>query len=79
MESLAERTVLLTDDIRLDFLEGAREELTNRSRRKWALIAVALVLGATAAAVAIALILRRAATTSDASDDGAAEAPKPAR
>lgn len=75
MESLTERVVVLADDVRLDFLEEAREELAGRSRRKWALIAIAFVVGAAATAVGIAFILRGATTPSEASDDGAAPPP----
>jgi hypothetical protein len=75
MSSLTERAVLLADDVRLDFLEEAREELAGRSRRKWALIAIAFVAGGAATAVGIAFILRRATNPHETSDDGAAAEP----
>ena len=71
--SLTERVGLLADNARLDFLEEAREELASRSRRKWALVAIAFVLGATASAVAIAFILQRAADPTEAPDEGVPE------
>ena len=77
-ESLTERAVLLADDVRLDFLEEAREELAGRTPRRWALIAIAFVAGAAATAAGIAFILRRATKPSEAPENGAAESPTPA-
>ena len=73
MSSLTDRAVLLADDVRLDFLEEAREELAGRSRRKWALVAIAFVVGAAATAVGIAFMLRGATSQDETPDDGAAK------
>ena len=72
MDSLAERTILLADDVRLDFLEEARNELVGKSRRKWALILIAFVLGAAAMAVGVAFILRRRVAATEVPDESAA-------
>ena len=81
MESLTERAVLIADGMRVDFLEEARDELTGQSRRKWALLIVAFVLGAAAVLAAIVFDVRRSANVniSEATDENsAATSPDPA-
>ena len=63
---------MLADDVRLDFLEEARNELVGKSRRKWALILIAFVLGAAAMAVGVAFILRRRVAATEVPDESAA-------
>lgn len=76
MESLSERALLFADDARLNYLEEARAELTGQSRRKWALLLAALVIGAAVALIVMAISVRRAVETDSGTDaDTAAAAP----
>jgi hypothetical protein len=72
LEDLTERVVLLGGDVRVDLLEDAREKLTGRSRRKWALIMIAFLVGAGFATVAIERIFHRVTETNERSDEVAA-------
>ena len=60
MESLAERAVLLADDMRVDFFDEARKSSAVGPDKRWALVVAAFVLGAVVAMIAIAFNLRRA-------------------
>jgi hypothetical protein len=55
---ILERTVLLPDDVRRDFLEEVESELSGRSRGKWALLVVAFVTGAVCATFVLARVVR---------------------
>jgi hypothetical protein len=78
MPSLTERAVIVADDIGLKVIDEARQELTGRTTRKWAVAVLAFVVGAAVVLIAIGFRKLETAETMGGSEEDSATASDPA-